>query len=483
MEAWHDELQRLDERVQRAARERAARRRSRTRRRAGARRGPRRSRAAAEAQRTELLRLVSTQREQRPAASQRDGGRRGTPAQRAGASPARRARGERRRSVRQRASRPIASRRANERAQLEEQLVAARATLAQRQQEEDETRQNVARCARRARRRGAPPARSCRIARDASRSIASAPARERRARRSASSSSPLEAGAARRRAQLDRARARERRHRGRRSAYARGRGSRRARRATRAVDRETRDREAAARAELFRADEAHTSLQGKVNALDALERERVGLAPAAARLLREREQFGEGGVLGPLSDFISADQASALLVERFLGATVHAVLVRDRAVAEAVRVVARDGEPRPAASASARRAARRSEWRTTTAPMRCRIASTPPARARRWVRALLGHAQPVDDGAAFVDARGAVWLPGSTAGPGPLRRRAELFALRAELTATEQARAGGDGRGRHAARRGAGIRAPRARGVGGARSGAGRRATRRGTAG
>src|SRR6185436_8993881 len=31
-------------------------------------------------------------------------------------------------------------------------------------------------------------------------------------------------------------------------------------------------------------------------------------------------------------------------------------------------------------------------------------------------------------------------LPGVTAGPGPLRRRAELFALRVELTATERAR-------------------------------------------
>ncbi|MFI5228791.1 MAG: AAA family ATPase, partial [Gemmatimonadales bacterium] len=46
----------------------------------------------------------------------------------------------------------------------------------------------------------------------------------------------------------------------------------------------------------------------------------------------------------------------------------------------------------------------------------------------------------VVDGAAFIDARGAVWLPGSVAGPGPLRRRAELFALRAELAATERAR-------------------------------------------
>src|SRR6185312_14698844 len=82
--------------------------------------------------------------------------------------------------------------------------------------------------------------------------------------------------------------------------------------AGRVEDRAIRERESVARAELFRADEAHTSLQGKVNALDALERERVGLAPAAARLLREKEQFGDGAVLGPLSDFISADQSSAL---------------------------------------------------------------------------------------------------------------------------------------------------------------------------
>jgi chromosome segregation protein len=46
----------------------------------------------------------------------------------------------------------------------------------------------------------------------------------------------------------------------------------------------------------------------------------------------------------------------------------------------------------------------------------------------------------VDEGSAFIDARGAIWLPGSTAGPGPLRRRAELASLRSELEATEEAR-------------------------------------------
>jgi chromosome segregation protein len=204
----------------------------------------------------------------------------------------------------------------------------------------------------------------------------------------------------------------------------------------RADDRETRERESVARAELFRADEVHTSLQGKVNALDALERERVGLAPAAARLLRERSQFGDGAVLGPLSDFISADQASALLVERFLGATVHAVLVRDREVAEAVRAWHATANPGPLLLLPLD--ALREDPQNDENALSSQVDAS--GAGRSWVRALLGHVHAVDEGAAFVDARGAVWLPGSVAGPGPLRRRAELFALRAELTATERAR-------------------------------------------
>jgi len=207
--------------------------------------------------------------------------------------------------------------------------------------------------------------------------------------------------------------------------------------AARAVDRETREREAAARAELFRADEAHTSLQGKVNALDTLERERVGLAPAAARLLKEREQFGEGAVLGPLSDFISADQGSALLVERFLGATVHAVLVRDRAAADAVRRWHETANPGPLLLLPLD-AMRDDQVQELSDALSHTVTAAAPAST--WVRALLGHAHPVDDGSAFIDARGAVWLPGSTGGPGPLRRRAELASLRDELTATARAR-------------------------------------------
>ena len=188
--------------------------------------------------------------------------------------------------------------------------------------------------------------------------------------------------------------------------------------------------EASARADLRRVEEEHTALQGKLSALEGLERERVGLAPAAARLLREREQFGEGAVLGPLSDFIGADAAAAALVERFLGATVHAVVVRDRAAANAVREWHARIAPGALlllpldALALADEAAEADE-------LAGRVQSEGPVRA--WVRALLGKVRSLDDGTAFVDARGAVWLPGTGGGAGPLRRRAELFQLRADL--------------------------------------------------
>jgi chromosome segregation protein len=200
--------------------------------------------------------------------------------------------------------------------------------------------------------------------------------------------------------------------------------------------RTARDEDAAARADLARTEEALASLEGKVSGLEALERDRVGIAPAAARLLRDRARFGDGAVLGPLSDFISASPTLASLVERYLGMTVHAIVVRDSHVAEAVR-----------------------EWHATTTPGPLLLlpldAATSHAlgghdemahaldvneTAKTWVRTLLAGVRPLANGAAFVDSRGAVWLPGPAGGPGPLRRRAELFSLRAELTAQNAAR-------------------------------------------
>jgi chromosome segregation protein len=198
---------------------------------------------------------------------------------------------------------------------------------------------------------------------------------------------------------------------------------------------DARARESAARDELFRAEETHTSLLGRMNALEALERERVGLAPAAAKLLQDRQHFGEGAILGPLSDFITAEATGAMLVERFLGASVHAVLVRDDEAAEAVRAWHATTNPGPLLLLPLD--APDPDWEISDA-----LAGFLEVQeiARPWVRALLGQVRTIDDGTAFLDSRGAVWLPGRTAGPGPLRRRAELFELRAELGASDAAR-------------------------------------------
>ncbi|MDB4886256.1 MAG: chromosome segregation protein, partial [Gemmatimonadetes bacterium] len=206
----------------------------------------------------------------------------------------------------------------------------------------------------------------------------------------------------------------------------------------RAADREMRELESLARAELFRADEALTALQGKVNALEQLERDRVGLAPAASRLLQDRETFGQGAILGPLSDFIGADQGSAVLVEKFLGNSVHAILVRDAGVADAVRAWHADANPGPLLLLPVDAMDEASAGEPLPDALAHLVNAAQPARA--WVRNLLGHVHAVDDGSAFVDARGAVWLPGSTAGPGPLRRRAELVELGQQLTVLDAAR-------------------------------------------
>lgn len=204
----------------------------------------------------------------------------------------------------------------------------------------------------------------------------------------------------------------------------------------RATAREAREREATARADVRAVEEEHTALQGRFAALEGLERERVGLAPAAAKLLREKDRFGAGAVLGPLSDFIGADAEVAAQVERFLGATVHAVVVRDNAAADSVR-----------------------KWHSEANPGALLLlpldaigtnngdASDLAARVRAeggvggWVRALLGRVRPSEDGSSFVDSRGAVWLPARENGAGPLRRRAELDELRTQLAGIETRRA------------------------------------------
>jgi chromosome segregation protein len=196
-----------------------------------------------------------------------------------------------------------------------------------------------------------------------------------------------------------------------------------------------RDEEGVCRAVLRDAESRVTSLRGKTQALEQLDRERVGLAPAAARLLKERERFGEGAIIGPLADHVTADSAAASLVERFLGATIHAVVVRDQAVAEAVR--AWHAEVKPGALLLLPLDAT-PELAAAADDLAARVQAEGPV--GRWVRALLGQVRPIGD-AAFRDGRGAVWLPGGGDAAGPLQRRAELASLREELQAAERAQA------------------------------------------
>ncbi|MCC7055209.1 MAG: chromosome segregation protein SMC [Gemmatimonadaceae bacterium] len=197
-----------------------------------------------------------------------------------------------------------------------------------------------------------------------------------------------------------------------------------------------RSAEADVRTRLGDADRQRTSLQGRIHGLEALDRDRVGLAPGAASVLRERERFGPGAVLGPLSDFLSAESDAAILVERYLGATVHAVVVRDREAAAAVaewHAGARPGPvlllPLDAVHDSA----------DAAGSLALRVQAAAPA--QRWVHALLGQVTPLGAGTGFVDPRGAIYLPGGESAQGPIQRRAEMAMLRDDLETLDAARA------------------------------------------
>ena len=205
-----------------------------------------------------------------------------------------------------------------------------------------------------------------------------------------------------------------------------------------AAVRTAREADSAARSAVLRAEEANTALASKLHALEGLERERVGLAPAAAKLLKDKSQFGEG-VLGPLSDFISTDATSASLVERFLGATVHAVLVKDRETADAIRAWHAATNPGPLLLLPVDSIPVVHAEDDSHDELSKLVRSESPA--AHWVRTLLGRVKPIENGTGFVDSRGAIWLPANVAGPGPLRRRAEIGESQRDLAHAEATRA------------------------------------------
>jgi chromosome segregation protein len=196
---------------------------------------------------------------------------------------------------------------------------------------------------------------------------------------------------------------------------------------------EAREQETTERNRRRLVEESLAQLTTRRAALEELERDRVGLAPGAATLLAARERFN-GGVLGPLSDYINADQDAAELAERLLGEWMHAVLVRDQSAVDAIRHWHADAQPgalvllpvdsgprTPAEGAS---------------PLRAHLRAEGPA--TRWVEALLGGSEALDGrGLALRRASGAILLAGASGGSGPLRRRAEIGGLAGEIAQQE----------------------------------------------
>ncbi|MGH7510589.1 MAG: chromosome segregation protein SMC [Gemmatimonadales bacterium] len=202
---------------------------------------------------------------------------------------------------------------------------------------------------------------------------------------------------------------------------------------------ETREREALNRSDRRQAEEALAQMTARRQALEELERDRVGLAPAAAALLAARDRF-QGGVLGPLSDFVSTGRKDAELAERLLGEWMHAVLVRDGETVRAVQawheehqpgaLVLLPLDPGPLTPLD-------------TQPFDDRLRTQAPASG--WVRAALAGSEVLDDaGRVLRRASGAIFLSGAGAPSGPLRRRAELASLVQDTAQTEAALAAAD---------------------------------------
>lgn len=203
--------------------------------------------------------------------------------------------------------------------------------------------------------------------------------------------------------------------------------------------RETRDREMRESAERRALEAELATLTARRSALEALERDRVGIAPAAAALLGRRAEYGDG-VLGTVADFITTDRDDAELVEQLLGEFVHAVVVSDRTVVERIRewhgseqpgtLILLPLEPGPGTGSGA-------------VDPRLRISDP---RISQWIAALVGGSEVEAAGRSVRRASGAIWLTGPASSSGPLRRRAELAELADRIAAATGAFEAADAR-------------------------------------
>jgi chromosome segregation protein len=184
------------------------------------------------------------------------------------------------------------------------------------------------------------------------------------------------------------------------------------------------EQEMSARSARRQAEAALAQLEARRDALGELDREHVGLAPAAQALLKAKLP----GVLGPLADFVRTSRRDAELAERLLGDWLHAVLVRDALAIDTIRAWHAEHQPGPLVLLPAVPGPQRG---ADGHPLRDQLRVDGPAAA--WVHALLAGHEVLGTG-ALRRANGAVFLDsGAPAAAGPLQRRAELEALEKEV--------------------------------------------------
>jgi chromosome segregation protein len=182
------------------------------------------------------------------------------------------------------------------------------------------------------------------------------------------------------------------------------------------------EQEMGARSARRQAEAALAQLEARRDALTELDREHVGLAPAAQELLKARLP----GVLGPLADFVRTSRRDAELAERLLGEWLHAVLVKDASVIEAISAWYAETKPGPLVLLPCVPGPRLG---ADGHPLEDELRVDGPAAA--WVRALLAGHEVIGAG-ALRRPHGAVFLDSGTPAAGPLQRRAELEVLEKE---------------------------------------------------
>ena len=183
------------------------------------------------------------------------------------------------------------------------------------------------------------------------------------------------------------------------------------------------EQEMGARSARRQTEAALAQLEARRDALTELDREHVGLAPAAQALLKARLP----GVLGPLADFVRTSRRDAELAERLLGEWLHAVLVQDATVIEAISAWHAATQPGPLVLLPCVPGPRLG---ADGHPLKDELRVDGPAAA--WVRALLAGHEVIGAG-ALRRANGAVFLDSGTPAAGPLQRRAELEALEKDV--------------------------------------------------